>query len=244
MARKAARRKGNKQPLYATVYDELVERVRSGQWAPGQRIPNEFQIAAEQGVSQGTARKVVSRLAAENLVVRVQGLGTFVVDPTPEHFQFRFFNVFHANGKRIIPRSRSAKCKVGTASRSERVALGLHRNARVIRFQRLRMRGRRPFVTESICLPAEIFESLVVRAQRPDTLYDLFQRDYGVLIKRIEERITPTTADANTAAKLKIAPGTPLLRVERIAFALNGRPVELRVSFYHLHGAHYRAAAE
>ncbi len=148
MARKATQGKGNKKPLYACVYEELVERIRSGHWMPGQRIPNEFQIAAEQGVSQGTARKAVSRLAAENLVVRVQGLGTFVVEPTPEHFQFRFFNVFDANGKRVIPRSHSTKCKVGTASRIERMALDLRRNARVIRFQRLRMRGRRPFVTE------------------------------------------------------------------------------------------------
>jgi len=243
MARKATQGKGNKKPLYASVYEELVERVRSGQWMPGQRIPNEFQIAAEQGVSQGTARKAVSRLAAENLLVRVQGLGTFVVEPTPEHFQFRFFSVFQANGKRIIPRSRSTKCKVGTASRIERMALDLRRNARVVRFQRLRMRGRRPFVTESICLPAETFEGLVVRSP-PDTLYDLFQRDYGVLIKRIEERITATAADAKTAAKLKIAPGTPLLRIQRIAFALDDRPVELRVSFYHLHRAHFRAATE
>jgi GntR family transcriptional regulator len=243
MARKAAQGKGNKKPLYASVYEELVERVRSGYWMPGQRIPNEFEIAAEQGVSQGTARKAVSKLAAENLVVRVQGLGSFVVDPTPEHFQFRFFNMFHANGKRIIPRSRSTRCTVGTATRNERAALDLHRNARVIRFQRLRMRGRRPFVTESICLPADTFEGLVVRPHPIDTLYDLFQRDYGVLIKRIEERITPTTADANAASKLKIAPSTPLLRVERIAFTLNDRPVELRVSLYHLHRAHYLATA-
>jgi GntR family transcriptional regulator len=244
MARKASQGKGNKKPLYASVYEELVERVRSGHWLPGQRIPNEFEIAAEQGVSQGTARKAVSKLAAENLVVRVQGLGTFVVEPTPEDFQFRFFNVFNANGKRIIPHSHSTKCKVGTASRIERMALDLHRTTRVIRFQRLRMRGRRPFVTESICLPAEIFEGLVVRPHAIDTLYDLFQRDYGVLIKRIEERIAATVADAKTAAKLKVAPGTPLLRIERIAFALSGRPVEMRVSLYHLHRAHYRVVFE
>ena len=39
----------------------------------GQHIPNEFEIAAEFKVSQGTARKAIGGLAADNLVVRRQG---------------------------------------------------------------------------------------------------------------------------------------------------------------------------
>jgi GntR family transcriptional regulator len=244
MARKAAQGKGNKQPLYATVYDELVERIRSGTWAPSQLIPNEFAIAAEFRVSQGTVRKALERLAAEKLVVRMQGRGTFVAEHTPEYFHFRFFNVFDDKGKRIIPSSRSTSCMVGTASAIERKALKLRKNARVIRFHRLRMRGRRPFVTEVICLPAETFKGLAGRPGMPDTLYHVFQRDYGVLIMRTEERMTAVGADAETASMLGIAPRTPLLRIERIAIALSGRPVERRVSLYHLHRAHYRAATE
>src|SRR5689334_23908836 len=56
------------RPLYAKVREQLVERIRSGTWKPGQLIPSEFEIAAEFGVSQGTARKAISALAAERLV--------------------------------------------------------------------------------------------------------------------------------------------------------------------------------
>ena len=73
--------------------ERLVERIRSGEWKPGQLIPNEFEIAAEFGVSQGTARKAISELAAEGLVLRRQGRGTFVVEHTPAHVLFRFFNI-------------------------------------------------------------------------------------------------------------------------------------------------------
>ena len=76
------------RPLYAQVREHLVERIRSGEWKPGQLIPNEFEIAAEFGVSQGTARKAISELAAEGLVLRRQGRGTFVVEHTPAHAHY------------------------------------------------------------------------------------------------------------------------------------------------------------
>ena len=50
------------RPLYAQVRERLIERIRSGEWKPGQLIANEFEIAAEFGVSQGTARKAIGDL--------------------------------------------------------------------------------------------------------------------------------------------------------------------------------------
>ena len=91
------------RPLYAKVREQLVERIRSGVWKPGQLIPSEFEIAAEFGVSQGTARKAIGALATERLVMRQQGRGTFVVEHTPAHVLFRFFNMFDATGDLISP---------------------------------------------------------------------------------------------------------------------------------------------
>jgi GntR family transcriptional regulator len=75
----------------------------------------------------------------------------------------------------------------------------------------------------------------------PNTLYDLFQKAYGVLVTRTDDRLSAIAADSETAAALGIAPGTPLLRIGRIAYGLDDRPVEWRVSVCHLAGAHYLA---
>src|SRR5262245_17819819 len=107
------------RPLYAKVREQLVERIRSGVWRPGQLIPSEFEIAAEFGVSQGTARKAISALAAERLVMRQQGRGTFVVEHTPAHVLFRFFNIFDTAGQLIIPDSRRMRPTVGRATSVE-----------------------------------------------------------------------------------------------------------------------------
>lgn len=234
--------KSDKRPLYARVYAELVERIRSGRWKPGQLIPNEFEIAAEFGVSQGTARKAISELAAEQLVMRRQGRGTFVVEHTPANVLFRFFNMFDETGKPLIPDSRDSRCSlVARPSSEERAALGLGKDEGVIRIARTRMRDDRPFIVETITLPAAPFPGLADRTDVPNTLYDLFQKVYGVLLTRTADRLSAVAADAPTAATLGVLEGHPLLRIDRIAYALDDQPIEWRVSLCRLEAGYYLA---
>ena len=135
------------RPLYARVRERLIERIRSGEWKPGQLIANEFEIAAEFGVSQGTARKAIGDLASEGLVVRQQGRGTFVVEHTPAHVLFRFFNLFDEAGAAVIPDSRDVTSSLAHADSDERAALALDQGARVMRITRTRTRGGQPFIT-------------------------------------------------------------------------------------------------
>lgn len=229
------------RPLYAQVREHLVERIRSGEWKPGQLIPNEFEIAAEFGVSQGTARKAISELAAEGLVLRRQGRGTFVVEHTPAHVLFRFFNIVDEAGAAVIPDSRQASATLADANAEERRVLGLAPAAQVIRIRRTRTREGVAFIAETISLPQALFPGLAGHPEVANTLYDLFQKEYGVLVMRTDDRLSAVAADAEVAAELGVGPGTPLLRIDRIAFGLDDTPVEWRVSLCHLDRAHYLA---
>jgi GntR family transcriptional regulator len=229
------------RPLYVRLRDRLVERIRKGEWKPGQLIPNEFEIAAEFGVSQGTARKAIGELASERLVLRRQGRGTFVVEHTPAHVLFRFFNLYDSSGAAVIPDSRDVVSGLGPADADECRVLGLDAGARVIRIARTRTRERRPFISDRITLPEVLFPGLLDRPDIPNTLYDLFQKAYGILVMRTDDRLSAVAADAETAAALGIAAGAPLLRIDRIAFTLHDKPIEWRVSLCHLEGAHYLA---
>jgi GntR family transcriptional regulator len=86
-----------------------------------------------------------------------------------------------------------------------------------------------------------MFPGLADDTDIPDSFYDIFQKTYGVLVTRTDERLTAAVADAKAARELTIAAGTPLLRVERTAFTLDDRAVEWRVSLCHLDRAHYLA---
>ena len=65
-------------PLYKQIRSLIVQALEAGDWQPGQAIPSEQELALRFGVSQGTVRKAVDELAAENILVRKQGKGTFV----------------------------------------------------------------------------------------------------------------------------------------------------------------------
>ena len=109
-------------------------------------------------------------------MVRRQGRGTFVVEHTPAHVLFRFFNLFDADGAAVVPDSRDARSSLAPASSEEREALGLDAGAQVIRITRIRTRDGAPFIAETIALPEALFPGLVEQAEMPNTLYDLFQK--------------------------------------------------------------------
>ena len=97
---------------------------------------------------------------------------------------------------------------------------------------------------ETISLPEALFPGLADQPQVPNTLYDLFQKAYGVLVTRTDDRLSAVAADTATAAILGVAAGSPLLRIDRIAYGLDDTPIEWRVSLCHLAGAHYLARSK
>jgi GntR family transcriptional regulator len=227
------------RPLYAQVRDLLIERISSGAWRPGALIPNEFAIAAELGVSQGTIRKALDALAADRLLVRRQGRGTYVAEHTPADVLFRFFNFFDAEGQRIEPDSIYARLAEARASAVERKRLALEDGEKVIRIARTRTKDGAPFILETIVLPARFFPGLATTAPVPNTLYDHFQKAYGVTVARGRERLTAVAAGRREAVALGIAEGTPLLRLDRTMYGLQQQPLEWRVSLCRMDGAAY-----
>jgi GntR family transcriptional regulator len=228
-----------RRPHYQRVRDKLVEQIRDGIWAPGQAIPSEPEIAREFRVSTGTARTAITMLANDNVVVRRHGRGTFVFEHTPEDELSRFFRLFDAARRCIGTDGQASRVERAIASRTERRELNLAKGSKVLRIARLRARDGAPFAVERISLPEELFPDLADRQRLPNTLYELYQKSYGVHVIEVEERLTAVAADAGTAKALGTACGTPLLQIERLAIALGGKPVEWRVSLCNLSDARY-----
>jgi DNA-binding FadR family transcriptional regulator len=66
----------------AAVAQAIRERIASGEWVPGERMPGNRELAATFGVSMGSVREAISLLSAEGLVRSRAGLGTFITHDT------------------------------------------------------------------------------------------------------------------------------------------------------------------
>ena len=85
-------------PLYQQIKDLILQGLRLDEWKPGEAIPSEIELATRYHVSQGTVRKAIDELAAENLLVRRQGKGTFVATHSEDHVQYRFLKLMPDQG--------------------------------------------------------------------------------------------------------------------------------------------------
>jgi DNA-binding FadR family transcriptional regulator len=78
-----ARTSPRRRSLAEGIVDILTTRIRSGDLAPGTRLPTEPEMTAEHGVSRTVVREAISRLQAAGLVETRHGIGTFVLEPSP-----------------------------------------------------------------------------------------------------------------------------------------------------------------
>jgi GntR family transcriptional regulator len=218
------------RPLYRQVYDIIVRRVAQGDWRPGACLPSEQSLAREMGVSQGTMRKVLDALTAENLLERRQGKGTFIAENTQERALFRFFRLARPGGKRLTPERVDETVKVRVSRAAERAKLDLARGERVVEIVRTRLIERIPSISELIILPAASFPGIEKRACLPNSLYSLYQSEYGINIVAAHEELSAQLATAEDQRLLQVPKGGCILVIERLAVSLQDRKVEWRVS--------------
>lgn len=228
------------RPLYLQVKSNLVQRMVDGTWPPGANLPSEVLLASELGVSQGTVRKALDELAAENLLTRRQGRGTFVAEHDERRILFQFFKIGPDDGKPIFPESRMLGLEIASPDVKERSALALADNESVIRIRRLRALGPRPIILETLSLPEGLFPGLET-GPIPNNLYSLFAVRYSVTIAHARERLKAVSLSTNEASLLGAKAGTPALLIDRIAFSLEGLPVEHRLSLCLTNDVHYQS---
>ncbi|MEJ8837015.1 GntR family transcriptional regulator [Ramlibacter sp. AN1133] len=231
-------------PLYQQIKGLILQSLQAGEWKPGEAIPSEMELAARFRVSQGTVRKAIDELAAENLVVRRQGKGTFVSTHAEQHVRYRFLKLVPDSG---APEDQPAErkvleCRRVRASAEVARALQLRTGDAVVQVRRTLSFSGRPTILEDIWLPGNTFKGLTAEqmAGHQGPTYALFELAFGVRMVRAEEKIRAVAADEQQAALLATRTGAPLLSVERLAYTYNDVPMELRRGLYRTDSHHYR----
>lgn len=221
-------------PLYRQIKNLILQGLASGEWRPGEVIPSEAELAIRFNVSQGTVRKAIDEMSAENLVVRKQGKGTYVASHNDPRAFFRFLRVVPNEGGVSVPQSVPLECWRAKAGQEAARILDIAPGAPITIVRRVLKFSGKPVVLDEIYLPGEIFQglSLEVLQDYQGSLYSLFETRFGVRMIRAEERIRAVAADRATAEQLAVDEGSPLLSVERVTYTYGDKPVEWRRGLY------------
>jgi GntR family transcriptional regulator len=234
----------NFMPLYEQIKRLITRSLSDGEWQPGAMIPSEMALARRYQVSQGTVRKAINELVAENMLMRRQGKGTFVATHADDGTTYRFLHLRNLAGEQEYPQSRFINFGRGKADAQLARRLDIRSGSALVQMQRVLTLSGEAVVYDDIRLPATLLKGISsamveehVNAYK-GTLYSLYETQYQIRIISAQERIRAALADVQVAALLGVAVGAPLLCIERVAFTYKHQPVEWRMSYVNT-GHHY-----
>ena len=219
-------------PLYFQLSTHLEERILSDEFLPGDQLPNEKQIASEYAVSLVTVRGAMRVLLDKKLVVRFSGKGTFVADRMPVK---RLWSIG------------SLEDLVATGSRSELKLLslqlifppveiadkfGLKKSQKIYAMQTIRMTDTEPFMLTDTYHPPEIGSRMKKRDFEKDSskfklVISIVEEVCGIKVASARQVIGIENANQETAERLDVEPGEPLLAVDREYFTEDGKLIQI-----------------
>ena len=228
-------------PLYQQIKALITQSLQSGEWKPGELIPSEVELAYRFKVSQGTVRKAIDELSAENLVVRRQGKGTFVATHHEARVQFRFLRLAPDAGEARQPENHIVEVKRLRGPAEVTRLLDIKAGDSVVYIRRIQYFDAVPTILEEIWLPGAIFKGLTAErlVEYKGPMYALFEAEFGTQMIRASEKLRAIAADAEFAASLGVEAGVPLLSVDRVSYTYGDRPVEVRRALYVTASHHY-----
>lgn len=229
------------RPLYQQIKTLITQSLISGEWRPGEAIPSETELASRYNVSQGTVRKAINELADENLVIRQQGRGTFVASHSEERRQFHFLRVSPDKGERVYPKGELLSCRRAKADAATARLLEVASGSALVVIQRIMRVNDEPVSWEEIRLPANLFKGLSPARihEYGCKMYSMFESAFGIRILQVAEQLKAVPAEAKVANRLGVEEGSPLLRIERVAYTFGDKPVEWRRTLCNTKNFHY-----
>lgn len=219
-------------PLYKSIKLELIRGISGGKIQAGMALPTEKELSDHYRVSIGTVRRAMADLVAEKVLVRQQGRGTFLAPFDATRMLNSFWHIARKDGVREVPIVQTLRFEEVSAGALTAQRLKIRPGDPIFQIVNVMLLGGAPTLLDGIQVPKSLFPTLTQSqfVKRDSTIYDLYRNDFGITIARTVDQVSSVSSDADTAKKLDIALGTPLLEIVRVAYTFEDRPVELRRS--------------
>ena len=224
-------------PLYYQLENVLREKITSGAFEAGERLPTESDLIEQYGVSRITVRQALQALDEEGLIERQQGRGTFVSNRKSR--KKRFAGTIHLTGSldELIEMGMDTPVKVlemnrVEADQHEAESLAIKVGTPIYRLKRLRLNEGKPFGLIINYLPDEIGSALTMAELSSGALLHTMETKLGLNLDNAIQQIHAELADPYVAKLLDVRVGTALLSIERTVYTNENKPVEFVHTLY------------
>lgn len=212
-ARTSARGKSAPMFLHQRILSEIQNKILSGEWGAGRRIPVEHELMKQYKCSRMTVSKVLTRLAQSGLIERRRKVGSFVARPHSQSAVLDIPDIKAEVAKLGQPYSFELLQREKRRSNSDDVALGAVDSVPVLEVVCRHMAGNQPF-----CLEQRLINLVAVPDAGEETFTEISPGAW--LLRQVpwmlaEHRIRAAAPPPETATALRIKPKTPCLIVER-----------------------------
>lgn len=205
-----------REPLYRKAEAEMLRRIQDGEWEVGRRLPNEFGLADEFNVSQGTMRRALITLEGMGLLARKPGRGTIVAKAKPTTTSTTTLTLSDAQGAPVLLTMLRA-----TSSKTRRDDTGLSSN-NVVTLERILKRGSARFALDDIAIIETLCSKLPEDA--PQEL-DAILSKLGIAYDHITEHAHADITTMGQSVALSCDRYTPLACITRVAIDANGQAI-------------------
>lgn len=204
--------------LYYQLKEELMKKIISKQWPPGEKIPSEKELCSLYGVSRITVRKALDELERSGHLVRRQGKGTFVTNISFEQRLSKFYS-FSEELKQRGMEEHSRVIHFDRIPAESEIAshLGLEPQSQVFKLTRLRLVGNTPYTLETSYIPVEVCPSLSEENISSKGLYNAMRLD-GVFPDRVIEKFRATALRKSEAELMGLKLRMPAMHLERVTY--------------------------
>lgn len=196
--------------VYSEVTRDLRERIDRGEYAPGERLPAETDLAHSYGVNRLTVRRALANLARAGVIRTKHGIGSFVREPVVRH---RIDDGHASLSESMEARGLAVTHEViAVEVLNEEAAAGYrfeHWPGQVVRFSYRRVLAGLPWSLSQAVMP----EALAPTSWDARESLTAALRDRGTQVVRAERTFSAAAADHDDASWLGIELGSPVLVV-------------------------------
>ena len=221
-------------PLYYQLATLIREKIVTGQFAPGDRLPSESEMANNFGLSRMTIRQAMTNLEEDGLIRRERGRGTFVTEKPPIRSADleldRSIDDLISMG--LSTSVRLLELEEVAATEKEAVELDLELGSPIIRCKRLRYFHDDPYCYIVNHVVADVGRRINAANWRQGSVLKYIEEDLGVPLRLAKQRLRATLAGGVLAKWLQVRIGAPLLLVDYDIRTDENRPVEMAELYY------------